>query len=52
MDICEICADMDTGKQCEDCELANPCIGCSDYNREKHFCTSNGACGESEADQE
>ena len=44
MNTCETCAEMGC-KDCMNCELGNPCIGCTDYNKETHTCSSNGGCG-------
>lgn len=41
---CDICEEMGC-KDCENCYLGNPCIGCTDYDERNHTCRSNGACG-------
>ena len=43
MDRCEICEEMGCN-DCINCYLGNPCLGCGDYDRKTHECTSNGAC--------
>ena len=40
MYVCDICED----RFCQDCTFGNPCLGCSDYDRTKDDCRSNGAC--------
>lgn len=33
-------------KDCMNCYLGNPCLGCQDYDKNTNTCTSNGACGD------
>lgn len=40
MYVCDICEE----RFCKDCQYGNPCLGCSDYDRTKDVCKSNGAC--------
>ena len=40
MYVCDICED----RLCKDCTFGNPCLGCSEYDRTKDECKSNGAC--------
>lgn len=44
---CDYCEERD----CLDCTLGNPCLGCDDYDRKNDRCTSNGACGRDEAEE-
>ncbi len=45
MSQCDICEEMGC-KDCANCYLGNPCLGCEDYDREHDSCTSNGGCAE------
>lgn len=46
MEVCEYFEWFNEGEQdCINCPLGNPCLGCDDYDAEKHKCRSNGACG-------
>jgi len=40
---CDICEEIGC-KDCQNCYLGNPCIGCSDY-LPPNGCKSNGGCG-------
>lgn len=51
MDRCDICEEMGL-KDCMNCEFGNPCLGCPDYNEKNYTCTSNGACGEGNGNEE
>jgi hypothetical protein len=50
MNQCDICEEMGM-KDCMNCTLGNPCLGCQDYDKANHICTSNGACGEERRDE-
>lgn len=41
---CDICEDRD----CMNCTIGNPCLGCLDYDWENDVCLSNGGCGAKE----
>lgn len=45
MDIGDLCAYCEEGN-CKSCSLANPCLGCIDYDEEKDTCKSKGGCAE------
>lgn len=46
-DVCAYCHDND----CINCEFANPCLGCEDYDEEHDRCKSDGACGKEIEDE-
>ena len=50
-DLCDRCEDAGC-KNCENCSLGNPCIGCTDYDEKTHQCASNGACADAEQEDE
>lgn len=39
--LCDYCYEPD----CKHCSLANPCLGCEDYDIKNDECISNGGCG-------
>lgn len=47
MDMCDICEEMGL-KDCMNCWIGNPCLGCLDYDEHTQKCRSNGGCGEEE----
>lgn len=44
-DECLICPEKVDSEACKMCSLANPCLGCGDYDQQKDSCKSNGGCG-------
>ncbi len=40
-DLCDYCYE----HNCKYCSLANPCLGCEDYDIENDECISDGGCG-------
>lgn len=47
-DLCDLCEERGE-KDCKNCYLGNPCIGCGDYDKKLCRCTSNGACAGKES---
>ena len=41
-DICDFCEDPE--RDCKMCPLANPCLGCEDYDIRNNTCKSKGGC--------
>lgn len=41
-DICDFCEDPE--RDCKMCSLANPCLGCEDYDIRNDTCKSKGGC--------
>lgn len=48
---CDFCEHENGSHYCLHCSLGNPCLGCVDYDLERHLCLSNGACGSSKQDE-
>lgn len=51
MNQCDVCEEMGC-KDCQNCYLGNPCLGCKDYDSLTHQCISNGACADVEREDE
>lgn len=48
-DVCDFCEDPE--RDCKMCSLANPCLGCEDYDIRNDTCKSKGGCcGEGKAE--
>ena len=50
MDIGDICLYCEE-HNCMACREGNPCLGCSDYDRDNDTCISNGGCGKQTKEQ-